>query len=283
MIQQEEPIDTEVRMRKPDAENYRCFLLRTVPVREDGQIIRWVGTFTDIDEQKQVSRKKDEFISMASHELKTPLTSIKGYVQLLERSVAEETPMKMYVTKALTQIKKLDDLIADLLDVSKIESGKLRMNMERFDFGKMLTDCIENTCQTYSSYEFQYDGFESLQICGDESRLEQVMLNFLTNAVKYSPNNKKVIVKAGVKDAGQVEVRVRDFGIGIAKEEQSKVFEKFYRSDESSRSFQGLGLGLYISADILQRHGATYGVESEADQGSVFHFSLPIENNSCAE
>src|SRR5262249_7122375 len=149
MAEGKEPLEREMRIRKVEEEEYRCFLLRAVPVRKEDEIVKWVGTLTDIEEQKQASKRKDEFISVASHELKTPLTSIKGFIQLLQRSVRENDPTHTYVERTLVQINKLDTLIADLLDISKIESGKLKLEMHDFNFQKMLDSTLENIRQSF--------------------------------------------------------------------------------------------------------------------------------------
>ena len=271
-----EALDLEVRVRKIDSQQYRFHLLRAIPIREGDTIIKWVGTFTDIEDQKQAVKKKDEFISIASHELKTPLTTIKAYVQLLDRSIGEEDPTKMYVERALAQVRKLDNLIVDLLDLSKIESGKLKFNKKNFNFGNMLSNAIEMIRQTYPDYRIIRTGEADMELYGDEMRIEQVVINYLTNAVKYSPENKEVHIGITLQPDEQVSVRVMDFGIGIRKDHQANIFSKFYRVEESANRFQGLGIGLYICAEIIRRHEGQYGVESEPGQGSSFYFSLPL-------
>ncbi len=275
MVRSRKSVEKEIRIRKKEVDEYRFFLMRAEPIKTGEEITKWVGTLTDIEEQKRTSQRKDEFISVASHELKTPLSSMKGYIQLLERSLGKEHPSYLYVDRTLLQINKLDKLIADLLDISKIESGKLKLDKRQFDFNKLLVNAIDMMRQTYPNYSFIQKGEADVNIEGDEARLEQVILNFLSNAVKYSPEIKKVEIETRLLPGRMLEVKVRDFGIGIPKEDQAYVFDKFYRSQQLSRNFQGLGLGLYISADIMQRHGAEYGVESEQGKGSVFYFKLP--------
>jgi signal transduction histidine kinase/CheY-like chemotaxis protein len=276
MASGDQPLEREVRIRRNDRQEYRCFLLRAVPARKKNEIVKWVGTFTDIEDQKQASKRKDEFISVASHELKTPLTSMKGYIQLLQRTLQPDHPTYLYVERTLIQINKLDALIADLLDISKIESGRLKLDMNEFDFGKMLLNTIDMSRQNFPGYEFKQKGDANIMVHGDETRLEQVMLNFLSNAAKYSPTNKKVLIHVDTLPGKLLEVKVQDFGIGIAKENQEFVFDKYYRTPESTTHFQGLGLGLYISADILERHGADFGVDSEPGKGSTFYFRVPF-------
>lgn len=275
----DKPVEHEVRIKVKEPLNaYRYNLLRILPVKENGTIVKWVGTFTDIDDQKQVAKRKDEFISIASHELKTPLTSIKGYVQLLDRSIQENDPLKFYTARSIVQIRKLDSLVGDLLDISKIESGKLKYNMKLFDFETMLNTTMEITRQTYPDYTFVRKGAITQPVYGDDVRLEQVLINFLSNAVKYSPDIKKVEVDAHTNN-DKLYISVKDFGIGISKKDQANIFEKFYRGEESDKNFQGLGIGLYICSEILKRHNSDFGVESEPGKGSSFYFSLPLIKN----
>jgi signal transduction histidine kinase len=268
-------LEMEVRVCPIDKEEYRFHLLRAIPIREGGTVTKWVGTFTDIDDQKQAVKKKDEFISIASHELKTPLTTIKAYVQLLDRAIGADDPTRLYVERTLVQIRKLDNLIVDLLDLSKIESGKLKFNKKRFPFETTLSNAVEMIRQTYPDYQIIRRGKADIQLYGDETRIEQVIINYLTNAVKYSPENKEIHVETDIGPDGRLLVRVRDFGIGIRKDHQSNIFSKFYRVEEAASRFQGLGIGLYICAEIIRRHEGEYGVESEPGQGSVFYFSVP--------
>jgi signal transduction histidine kinase/DNA-binding response OmpR family regulator len=273
-----EALDLEIRVKKVEGQVYRYYLLRAIPIREGDAIIKWVGTFTDIEDQKQAVRKKDEFISIASHELKTPLTTIKAYIQLLDRAIGAEDPTRMYVERTLVQVSKLDNLIVDLLDLSKIESGKLKFNRKVFNFGSTLSGAIEMIRQTYPDYRVALKGSADVELYGDEMRIEQVLTNYLTNAVKYSPDNKEIQIEVKIENNQRLCVRVRDFGIGIQKDHQSNIFHKFYRVEEAANRFQGLGIGLYICAEIIRRHEGAYGVDSEPGQGSVFYFSIPVAN-----
>lgn len=273
-------LELEVRVRRKDSEDYRCHLLRAIPIREGGSISKWVGTFTDIEDQKQAIKRKDEFISIASHELKTPLTTIKAYVQLLDRSISQEAPTRMYVERALAQVQKLDNLIVDLLDLSKIESGKLKFNRKLFSFESTLSNTVEMIRQTYPGYHITRKGEADVEIYGDEMRIEQVIINYLTNAIKYSPDVKEIQIETQIEPSRRLSVRVKDHGIGIPKDHQSNIFGKFYRVEESAGQFQGLGIGLYICAEIIRRHQGEYGVESEPGKGSTFYFSLPMDHRT---
>ena len=231
----------------------------------------------EIEFRKQAERKKDEFISIASHELKTPLTSVKGYVQLLERSIdkGDVVTVKKHLRKAQVQLDKLNDLIADLLDISKIESGKLKFNMKYFDLNILLDSIIEVIHQSNPDYLIIKTGNVPREIFADEMRIEQVVVNFLTNAIKYAPGTSEIHIHTEANDE-RVTVSVRDFGIGIHPDQQKNVFDKFYRVEETAIHFQGLGIGLYISAEIIKRHQGTVGVKSVFGEGSEFHFNIPL-------
>jgi len=233
----------------------------------------------EIEYRKQAEHKKDEFISIVSHELKTPLTSVKGYVQLLARSIdkGDVGTVKKHLHKAQMQLEKLNELIADLLDISKIESGKLKFNKQHFVMDDLLTNIIEVMHQSNPDFTISKTGSVKEPVFADEMRIEQVIINFLTNAIKYSPGTSEV--KINVKlEHDQVYVGVRDYGIGIGPEQQKSVFEKFYRVEETSPHFQGLGIGLYISAEIIRRHGGDVGVNSTLGEGSEFYFTIPLHS-----
>jgi two-component system sensor histidine kinase/response regulator len=230
----------------------------------------------EIEFRKQAEHKKDEFISIASHELKTPLTSVKGYIQLLQRSLNrdDKTMAQNHLEKASTQLEKLNELIVDLLDISKIESGKMKFNMKSFYADNMVNSAIEMLQQSNPDFKISKLGKTDEMIFGDEMRLEQVVINFITNAIKYAPGTNQVNVTTNIKDE-KLYLAVKDFGIGISKEQQDKIFDKFYRVEDNSNRFNGLGIGLYICSEIINRHGGTIGVKSVPDEGSEFYFIIP--------
>jgi len=272
-------LDLEIRLKKINSTDYRYHLLRLLPVNENDTIVKWAGTLTDIEDQKQASKRKDEFISIASHELKTPLTSIKAYIQLLERESKDNPRFKPYVDRTLSQVTKLNSLITDLLDISRIESGKLEFNKKEFDFDTMLSSLLEMTRQNHPDYQVEQVGRMELPVYGDEMRLEQVITNFISNAIKYSPETKKIVVETKT-EGGNVHFSVTDFGIGIPKEEQKNLFRKFYRASGAAPHFQGMGLGLFICSEIIQRHQGSFGVNSEPRKGSTFYFSIPFNKQT---
>ncbi len=224
---------------------------------------------------KELDNKKDEFIGIASHELKTPLTSIKAYMQLLERSDLSEQHRKL-VSKANSNITKLNNLIGDLLDVSKIQSGHLVLNVAPFELKKMILESVENVQHMYSSHELLITTpIPDLILNADILRLEQAMTNLLVNAIKYSPGAPAVQISINQLE-DTVRINVIDSGIGIAPENREKVFDRFYRAKELSPVFSGLGMGLFISSEIVKRHNGEIGVESEAGKGSTFYIILPL-------
>jgi len=275
-IEKGQPLEMEIRLRRISHGAYRYYLMRLLPVHENNRIVKWAGTFTDIEDQKLAAQKKDEFIGIASHELKTPLTSIKAYLQLLQREAVSKQPFAMYVDKTLLQVKKLDGLVTELLDISKIENGKMLFDKKEFDFEALLSSQVEMFKSSYPAYTIERTGRVDKSVYGDEVRLEQVIINFINNAIKYSPDAKKIIVTSHITDDQQLYLAVTDFGIGIPAEEHANLFNKFYRAPQASSSFQGMGIGLYICAEIIRRHNGRYGVESEPGKGSTFYFSIPL-------
>jgi PAS domain S-box-containing protein len=227
------------------------------------------------EEVKLLNEKKDEFIGLASHELKTPLTSITGYLQILGRLKTDEHSGR-FVDKTIKQVRKLSGLVNDLLDVSKIEAGKLQMNKVKFDLMEVINDAIELMQQTNEKYTLLLEtGVKTCIIRADSQRIEQVMVNLLSNAIKYSQVSGKIIIKVN-KTENDVTVGIQDFGIGIAADKLGHVFSRFYRVDDLNPHISGLGIGLYLCHEIITRHNGKIWVESEPGIGSTFHFSLPL-------
>ncbi|HEY4325207.1 MAG TPA: ATP-binding protein [Mucilaginibacter sp.] len=257
---------------------YRWHLNRAVPLRnEQGEIVFWVGTATDIEDQKKQMEKKDEFIGIASHELKTPLTSLKGYLQLINSYKKNELPdiIKQYISKANIAMNKLQHLVNDLLDVSKIQAGKLQYAFAPLNIARLIKLCIENAAHIYPAYDFVNQAEAEFIVNGNEERLEQVFMNLVNNAVKYSKGNKKVIVKTSFYN-DYVRVSVIDFGIGLSENQKERIFERFYRVEDKKYMTSGLGMGLYISAEIIRNHTGEIGVESTLGKGSTFYVDLPL-------
>ncbi|TWR31546.1 PAS domain S-box protein [Mucilaginibacter pallidiroseus] len=231
-----------------------------------------------VKQQDELMQKKDEFMSIASHELKTPVTSIKGSLQILERMARkrkENDPMVAFIDKANKQTGKLTILLNDLLDVTKIQEGKMLLNYTTFDAHAMVRECIDEVMAQENSHELVLGVDCETMVSADRVRLEQVVINFLTNAIKYSPEANKVKITCNIVDK-ELKITVQDFGIGIPDSKKGFLFDRFFRVQESSTHFSGLGLGLYISAEIIKRHNGKIGVDSRVGQGSTFWFTIPL-------
>jgi signal transduction histidine kinase len=218
---------------------------------------------------------------MASHELKTPITSLKGYTHLLKRQLEKQAfPESVaMLDKMETQLTRLTHLIADLLDVSKIQAGQLDFAQEPIAIDAFVHTIADMMQHISTTHTISIHGASHTHILGDCDRLEQVFTNLLSNAVKYSPQATHVaIFIAASQDT--VTVSIRDDGIGIPKEHQPKIFDRFYRvSDGHDKTFPGLGMGLYISSEIVKRHGGRLWVESVESEGATFFLSLPIASD----
>ena len=226
------------------------------------------------EQVKSFSDKKDEFIALASHELKTPLTTIKGYLQVLARKENDHMS-RLFLDKSLYQVEKLNSLIEDLLNMSRIEAGRLDFNLEVFDMRSLLEEILETFSYSATSHEVIANlGCEPVYIKGDKQRIEQAVLNLLTNAIKYSPKADKVYLSLRV-EGNNLTVSVKDEGMGLTREQRNQLFTRFYRA-ENTKGISGLGLGLYLTKQIIDRHKGVIQVSSEYGKGSEFFFSLPI-------
>lgn len=230
----------------------------------------------DLDNQRKITAQKDEFIGVASHELKTPLTSLKAYLQLISNYKKEivPEPVKRFIGKAELSILKLQRLVDDLLDVSKIQAGKLNFSKIPLNMNDLISACVENAAYMYPDYNLQFTPGYDCYVRGNAERLEQVVMNLISNAVKYSPVNKDILLKVACEDA-QIKVTVQDFGIGLSEVQQEKIFDRFYRVNDQNYMIGGLGMGLYISTEIMKSHDGSIGVTSKIGEGSTFHLFLP--------
>lgn len=232
----------------------------------------------DISERKEIEQRKDDFISIASHELKTPVTSMKVFTQLLAKRFEKQsdTGTLSLINKMDTQLNKLIVLISDLLDVSRIHSGKLALRPEEFDIASLIQETKEGLEQT-TKHKIIFKNNTPLNVIADRERIGQVITNFLTNAIKYSPDDKKIVITVE-KNKTEVQFGVRDFGMGISKEDQARIFDRFYQAKSSAENtFPGLGMGLYISSEIIRRHNGKLWVESKMGSGSHFFFTIPLQ------
>ncbi|WP_074489431.1 ATP-binding protein [Mucilaginibacter polytrichastri] len=254
--------------------DYVWHLARALPYAQDHEVTLWLGTNTNIDLQKTNEQRKDEFLSIASHELKTPLTSIKAYNQIVQK-ISDPEKLKPFLKKSADHIARLERLISDLLDVTKINAGKVFYAQEPISIRDLIIHSIESIQHTIGSHEIIVETVPDISYIGDQLRLEQVLHNFISNAVKYSPDADKIIVNSKI-DEDNIIVSIQDFGIGIARENIDRLFDRYYRVDNTAMRFEGLGLGLFISAEILRKHGGSFWIESEPGKGSTFYFRLPL-------
>jgi two-component system, chemotaxis family, CheB/CheR fusion protein len=230
------------------------------------------------NEKQQLLSQREEFMAMASHELKTPVTSLKGFTQvLLSRfSKAGDERSAAFLAKMDAQLDKLVHLISELLDVTRIEAGQLAWHTQAFDLMALVREIVEEVGYTAERHQIRIEGALSAPVSGDRERLGQVLTNLLTNAIKYSPQATAILVSVGA-NRESATISVQDFGIGIAKEKLTHVFERFYRvRDGEHETFPGLGLGLFISAEIVKRHGGRVWVESQSGVSSTFSFTVPL-------
>jgi len=202
----------------------------------------------------------------------------------------EETHYKdlIFANKAAASIDRLNDLIGELMDVSKIQNGKLDLNITTFNFNEMMADAVESIQYGALLHKIKTSGTIKGAVTGDKERLKQVVINLLSNAVKYSPAAKNVFVHLSTSK-GKIQVSIKDTGIGIRKESLEKIFDRYYREEQRAVHFQGLGIGLFISYEIIQRHNGKIWAESEPGIGSTFYFTIkadlksPIKNNELLE
>ncbi len=274
---EKKPFELEFRLLDVKKDKFVWFLNRATPILDDqGNIKQWIGTSTNIDEFKTLATQKDTFLGIASHELKTPLTSLKLYAQVLERMLRKTGDEKNaeFAKKMDVQIIKLTSLIGDLLDVTKINSGKIYLNEEEFDFEKLVIETVEDQ-QMSTLYNIELHTENVGMVFADRDRIGQVITNLISNAIKYSPSSQKIIVI--IKQLNEnVEFSVQDFGIGMAEDKKGRVFEQYFRvSGDEQSTFPGLGLGLYISAQIVERSYGKIWVNSIFGEGSTFSFLLP--------
>jgi PAS domain S-box-containing protein len=239
---------------------------------------RFIGAVLDITENKLNEIRKNDFIAIASHELKTPLTSLKAYIQLLHGNALRsgDSFLVNALQKSENQINKMTKLIYGFLDLSKLESGKLRLERHEFDINALIEEVAADNRPIAQSHAITFTGGKPIIITADREKIGQVINNLISNAVKYSPKNTDIKVSVQRLN-NQVKVSVRDNGIGIKLKDQQHIFQRFYRvEDDSTKGFSGFGIGLYLSAEIIELHHGKIGVESSEGQGSEFYFVLPV-------
>lgn len=256
----------------------KLMLLNAHRIELEGQFRdRILIAIEDITDRREIERRKDDFLSIASHELKTPLTTIKGYVQMMQRLLPDNVSEKFkdILRKTAIHVDRLNSLIAELLDVSRMQSGNIELHRESFDFDKMVYEAVDNLQAAHQSHKITVQGKASNKYLGDEAQIIQVVNNLISNAVKYSPDAEEVLVYIS-RVSDYIKLSVTDKGMGINAEHHKRIFDRFYRVGEIQQRFPGMGIGLYICDQIIKNHGGTLWVESEPGKGSVFSFTLPV-------
>ncbi|HUB59969.1 MAG TPA: HAMP domain-containing sensor histidine kinase [Puia sp.] len=248
----------EVKLKKEE--------LKKIAAEQEEQLIR----------SRYVNEKKTEFLSIASHELKTPLTTIKAFTQLAMME-GEDLPenVKMYLSKINLQSDKLYKLVQQLLDISKVEAGQLDFAMEEVAMNGYINDTVSLIAKSIPTHPIFIEVKEEVIAKVDKLRLEQVFSNLLVNAAKYSKERSPIRVFAALEPGKMLRISVMDEGIGMSEQNIRRVFEKFFRAEEIVRSYSGLGMGLYIASRIINAHGGRIWIDSQLDVGSTFHFSIP--------
>lgn len=248
----------------------------------NGEGSMFSGFVMDVTESKKDEQRKNDFIGMASHELKTPLTSIGAYIQLLLGFAKknEDKFTSSALEKADKQVKKMTAMINGFLNVSRLESGKINIDKQRFDMAELIKEVEQEVVPTITRHRIIFAPVETTFVDVDRDKIGQVVTNLISNAVKYSPADSTIRV-ACVTEKDYALVSVRDEGIGISEEDLQKVFERYYRVEHPlSITVAGFGIGLYLCAEIIHRHNGRIWAESETGNGSVFYFTLPILKNN---
>lgn len=239
-----------------------------------------INVFQDITERKRIEKQKDEFLAITSHELKTPVTTIKGFIQVLKKRFDDkgDSETSEFLHKVENQIQKLTSLVAGLLDISRIDTGKMEFNKTNFEINSLIKETVEDLSYISDKHQIVFESKIKQTIYADRDRIAQILTNLVLNAITYSPKSTKIVVILDKNKKGYITVKVKDLGIGISKENIGKLFERYFRGNSpKSKTYPGLGLGLFICSEIIKRHNGKIGVSSKVGVGSSFYFSLPIK------
>ncbi|MDQ2753097.1 MAG: ATP-binding protein, partial [Bacteroidota bacterium] len=245
---------------------------------EANKPVRFIGSVFDISDLKKDEERKNAFIGMVSHELKTPLTTVKAYIQMMmQRADGEKNDFETRaLEKTEVQLTKMSAMIDGFLNLSRLESGKIHLNIERFNIKELIEEIIAETTITVTTHVITLHLCDSVQVSADRTKIGNVISNLLSNAVKYSTKGKPVDIKCEQIE-NMAQISIRDEGIGITPQDKEKLFSRFYRvQNNNTKQISGFGIGLYLSAEIVERHGGKIWVESKEGIGSTFYFALPV-------
>jgi len=234
----------------------------------------------DITEQKMDDIRKNDFIGMVSHELKTPLTSLNAIVQVLNTKLkaSEDVFVPNALEKANNQVKKMSNMINGFLNISRLESGKILIEKSHFDIEELVREITEEQELSVTSHYISLVECAPITVYADRDKINSVISNLINNAVKYSPKDTTIQVACTV-NKNEITISVKDEGMGIKPSDADKIFDRYYRVESNNtRHISGFGIGLYLSAEIIQRHGGRIWLESEPGKGSTFYFTLPLKN-----
>jgi two-component system sensor histidine kinase VicK len=242
----------------------------------DDIAVRFIGSVLDITDQKYEQQLRNDFIAMASHELKTPLTSLLAYIQVLERQAKKNSEKPGLLQQAAKQAHKMVKMINGFLNLSRLESGKLQMNYTEVHMLSLIEGVVSETKLTQQDAMMHISVAPSILVYADREKLEHVLVNLLTNAIKYSNPGQPITINC-YADSSQMTLSVADTGIGIDKKDHDRLFDRFYRIEKPDTKYvAGFGIGLYLSQEIVLLHKGKIWVESEPDKGSTFSFCIPL-------
>jgi PAS domain S-box-containing protein len=276
------PYISEMRFKNTSGEYIWHLNIASPILNEEGKITMWVGSTTNIQVLKDEVQRKSDFVSMLSHELKTPVTSIKGHVQLLLRSL-EKSQELLPGSRVRASISRIDQLlvqltglIADMLDLTRIDAGRMELQKELFMLDVLVAEVLEDFKLSHLEHQFAVSLSPDVAVMADRNKISQVLINLIANAVKYAPKSKKIEVSLSATQSESV-IAVRDYGIGIDAKDQHKIFERFFRVEgQSELHYSGFGIGLYLANSIMHSHKGKISLESSKGEGSTFIIHIPM-------
>lgn len=274
------PYISEMRFKNTEGKYIWHLNIASPILNENGEITMWVGSTTDIQKLKEEDQRKADFVSLLSHELKTPVTSIKGYIQLMQREIRKDELQKEKIASGLDRIDRLvvqlTSLVSDMLDLTRIETGRLDLKKEKVILNELINEVARDFQLTNPNREILIDQSGEISAEVDHDKIAQVLVNLISNAIKYSPATSPIKISMH-KEHNQVYISIIDKGIGISEKDHQKIFERFYRVEgKDEKQFSGFGIGLYLAYSIIERHGGKLTLKSELYNGATFTFSLPI-------